>query len=94
MLARSSPNDKHTLVTRLNGKCVYVCMYVCCLLKIGLCVGLGHALPSTKEEWEALHPDKDFEKDKDLVLPGYAGQGCISFMYVCMNFVSLLCMYA
>ena len=60
-----------------------------------LCIGLGHALPSTKEEWEALHPDKVFETDKDLVLPGYAGQGrvrshvCIEslihLMYVCMS---------
>eukprot|EP01036_Dinobryon_divergens_P029362 gene29362-38444_t len=32
---------------------------------------LDKILP-TKEEWEALHPDKVFETDKDLVLPGYA----------------------
>jgi calcium-translocating P-type ATPase len=49
VLARSSPDDKHILVTRLN----------------------GHALPTTKEEWEELHPDQDWEKDRDIILPGY-----------------------
>jgi magnesium-transporting ATPase (P-type) len=49
VLARSSPDDKHTLVTRLN----------------------GHALPDSREKWEALHPDYSWEKDRDSVLPGY-----------------------
>jgi len=49
VLARSSPDDKHILVARLNG-------------------GL---LPKTKEEWLEEHPGKDFEKEKDLLLPGY-----------------------
>ncbi len=49
VLARSSPDDKHILVTRLN----------------------GHALPATKEEWETLHPDFDWDQHRDIVLPGY-----------------------
>ena len=49
VLARSSPDDKHTLVTRLNGK----------------------ALPKNQKEWEALHPDHSWEKDRDSILPGY-----------------------
>ena len=46
-------------------------------------VGSGHALPTTKEEWEALHPDRSYETDKDLVLPGYAGEICM-YVHVCM----------
>lgn len=49
VLARSSPEDKHILVQRLNG-------------------GL---MPDTKEAWEEVHPGRDFEKEKDLLLPGY-----------------------
>jgi len=49
VLARSSPEDKHILVQRLNG-------------------GL---MPETKEQWEEAHPGRDFEKEKDLLLPGY-----------------------
>jgi magnesium-transporting ATPase (P-type) len=49
VLARSSPEDKHLLVQRLNG-------------------GL---MPTTKEEWEAVHPKKDYATQRDLVLPGY-----------------------
>jgi calcium-translocating P-type ATPase len=49
VLARSSPEDKHVLVQRLNG-------------------GL---IPETQEAWEALHPGKNYETDKHLLLPGY-----------------------
>ncbi len=49
VLARSSPEDKHTLVERLNG-------------------GL---MPKTEEEWLEAHPGRDFETEKDLLLPGY-----------------------
>ena len=48
VLARSSPEDKHMLVQRLNG-------------------GL---MPETKEAWEEAHPGRDFETEKDLLLPG------------------------
>jgi ATPase, P-type (transporting), HAD superfamily, subfamily IC len=49
VLARSSPEDKHILVERLNG-------------------GL---MPKTKEEWLEAHPGRDWDKEKDLLLPGY-----------------------
>lgn len=49
VLARSSPEDKHILVGRLNGA----------------------LMPKTKEEWMEAHPGKDFETEKDLLLPGY-----------------------
>jgi magnesium-transporting ATPase (P-type) len=49
VLARSSPEDKHMLVQRLNG-------------------GL---MPETEEEWLEAHPGRNFEKEKDLILPGY-----------------------
>lgn len=49
VLARSSPDDKHTLVTRLNGR----------------------GLPTDKESWLLAHPDCNYEKQKDLLLPGY-----------------------
>lgn len=49
VLARSSPEDKHTLVQRLNG-------------------GL---MPETEEQWLEAHPGRDFETEKDLLLPGY-----------------------
>jgi len=49
VLARSSPEDKHILVQRLNG-------------------GL---MPETKEEWLEVHPGRDFETERDLLLPGY-----------------------
>ena len=49
VLARSSPEDKHILVQRLNGR----------------------LLPSTKEEWLEAHPNCDYEKDRDKLLPGY-----------------------
>jgi P-type Ca2+ transporter type 2C len=48
VLARSSPEDKYTLVSRLN----------------------GNALPATQAEWEQLHPQHDWETEKDLLLPG------------------------
>jgi len=49
VLARSSPEDKHILVQRLNG-------------------GL---MPATKEEWDEVHPGRDYETERDLLLPGY-----------------------
>mmetsp|Transcript_39 Transcript_39/g.80 ORF Transcript_39/g.80 Transcript_39/m.80 type:complete len:1082 (+) Transcript_39:405-3650(+) len=49
VLARSSPEDKHILVERLNG-------------------GL---MPKTKEEWMEAHPGRDWETERDLLLPGY-----------------------
>jgi magnesium-transporting ATPase (P-type) len=49
VLARSSPDDKHSLVTRLNGK----------------------ALPVDKEAWQVQHPGRDWETERDLLLPGY-----------------------
>jgi calcium-translocating P-type ATPase len=49
VVARSSPEDKHILVQRLNG-------------------GL---MPETKEQWLEVHPGRDFETEKDLLLPGY-----------------------
>lgn len=49
VLARSSPEDKHILVERLNG-------------------GL---MPKTKEEWLEAHPGRDWDTEKDLLLPGY-----------------------
>jgi len=49
VLARSSPEDKHHLVERLNG-------------------GL---MPKTKEEWMEIHPGRDYDTEKDLLLPGY-----------------------
>ena len=48
VLARSSPDDKYTLVTRLN----------------------GHAMPSTEAEWVSKHPGSDYNKHRDLLLPG------------------------
>lgn len=52
VLARSSPEDKYLLVTRLNGT----------------------ALPTTQEEWEKQHVGRDYEKEKDLLLPGYRSE--------------------
>mmetsp|Transcript_43925 Transcript_43925/g.105969 ORF Transcript_43925/g.105969 Transcript_43925/m.105969 type:complete len:1041 (-) Transcript_43925:30-3152(-) len=49
VLARSSPEDKHILVQRLNG-------------------GL---MPETKEEWDEVHPGRDYDTERDLLLPGY-----------------------
>jgi P-type Ca2+ transporter type 2C len=49
VLARSSPEDKHILVQRLNG-------------------GL---MPETEAAWLEVHPGHNFEKEKDLLLPGY-----------------------
>ena len=49
VLARSSPEDKHILVQRLNG-------------------GL---MPETQEQWEEAHPNKDYDTQRDLLLPGY-----------------------
>ena len=49
VLARSSPEDKHILVQRLNGA----------------------LMPKTEEEWNELHPGKDFATQKDKLLPGY-----------------------
>jgi P-type Ca2+ transporter type 2C len=52
VLARSSPEDKHILVQRLNG-------------------GL---IPESEEEWLECHPGKNFEKERDLLLPGYKAE--------------------
>jgi len=49
VLARSSPEDKHMLVQRLNG-------------------GL---MPKSEEEWLEIHPGKDWETERDVLLPGY-----------------------
>lgn len=49
VLARSSPDDKHTLVTRLN----------------------GNNLPATEEEWQIVHKDAVWDKDREKLLPGY-----------------------
>eukprot|EP01039_Chlorochromonas_danica_P002835 gene2837-3095_t len=52
VLARSSPDDKYLLVTRLN----------------------GHGIPSDREEWVKKFKDREgvtWEKDRDLLLPGY-----------------------
>ena len=49
VLARSAPEDKFLMVTRLNGK----------------------NMPKNKAEWEAAHPGCSWEKEKDLLLPGY-----------------------
>lgn len=49
VLARSAPEDKFLMVTRLNGK----------------------NMPKNKSEWEAAHPGCSWEKEKDLLLPGY-----------------------
>jgi P-type Ca2+ transporter type 2C len=56
VLARSSPEDKHILVQRLNG-------------------GL---MPVTRDQWLEAHPGKNFEKDKDLLLPGYKDEWVIA----------------
>ncbi len=31
----------------------------------------GNGIPNNKEEWEQLHPELDWERDKDTALPGY-----------------------
>ena len=52
VMARSSPDDKYLLVTRLN----------------------GHGIPSTKEEWDEKFKEREdvsFERDRDLLLPGF-----------------------
>ena len=49
VLARSSPQDKHLLVQRLN----------------------GHHLPTDEASWLEMHPDGNWEEEKDLLLPGY-----------------------
>lgn len=56
VLARSSPEDKHILVQRLNGALI----------------------PATKEEWLEAHPGRDFEKDKNKLLPGYKEEWSVS----------------
>ncbi|KAH8072546.1 calcium-transporting ATPase [Aureococcus anophagefferens] len=52
VLARATPDDKHALVTRLN----------------------GGALPTTQEAWEQAHPGRSYEREKDLLLPGYRSE--------------------
>ncbi|CAE7680094.1 ATP2B1, partial [Symbiodinium microadriaticum] len=55
VMARSSPDDKYLLVTRLN----------------------GFAIPNGKAEWEEKHnnrPGVTWEKDRDLLLPGYVAE--------------------
>jgi len=49
VLARSAPEDKYLIVTRLNGK----------------------NMPKSKEEWDLAHPGRDYNTEKDLLLPGY-----------------------
>lgn len=49
VMARSSPEDKYLMVTRLNGA----------------------NLPKDKASWEEKHPGRDWEEEKDLLLPGY-----------------------
>jgi magnesium-transporting ATPase (P-type) len=49
VLARSSPEDKHILVERLNG-------------------GL---MPKSEEEWLDIHPGRNWDTERDLLLPGY-----------------------
>jgi len=49
VLARSSPEDKHILVQRLNGA----------------------VMPQSKEDWLEAHPGHNYEKERDLLLPGY-----------------------
>ena len=56
VLARSSPDDKHTLVQRLTGR----------------------LLPETEEEWLEAHPGCNYEKQKDLLLPGYKQEWAVS----------------
>jgi magnesium-transporting ATPase (P-type) len=56
VLARSSPEDKHILVQRLNG-------------------GL---MPKTKEEWDEAHPGRDYDTERDLLLPGYKQEWDVS----------------
>mmetsp|Transcript_4183 Transcript_4183/g.8680 ORF Transcript_4183/g.8680 Transcript_4183/m.8680 type:complete len:1096 (+) Transcript_4183:199-3486(+) len=56
VLARSSPEDKHILVQRLNGA----------------------LMPETEEEWLELHPGKDFNTQKDKLLPGYKEEWSVS----------------
>ena len=52
VLARASPEDKHKLVSRLNGR----------------------MLPQTQKEWEALNPDRDWNRHRAIVLPGYGAE--------------------
>merc|ERR1719384_722698 len=35
-------------------------------------------MPENKEEWLKAHPDKDFESQKDLLLPGYKDEWAVS----------------
>ena len=35
---------------------------------------LGNNLPSTPEEWSTIHPEADWETEKDAILPGYESQ--------------------
>ena len=51
VLARSSPEDKYLLVTRLNGN--------------------AEGLPDSQEAWEKAHPGRSWDKERDLLLPGY-----------------------
>ncbi len=50
VMARSSPEDKYLMVTRLNGA----------------------NLPKDKASWLVNHPGRDWESERDLLLPGYA----------------------
>lgn len=49
VMARSSPEDKYLMVTRLNGA----------------------NLPKTEAAWLEKHPGRSWEREKDLLLPGY-----------------------
>lgn len=49
VMARSSPEDKYLMVTRLNGA----------------------NLPKDKASWEEKHPGRNWDTEKDLLLPGY-----------------------
>ena len=49
VMARSSPEDKYLIVTRLNGV----------------------NLPKDKASWQEKHPGRNWDTEKDLLLPGY-----------------------
>lgn len=68
VLARSSPDDKHLLVTRLNGT----------------------ALPRDRSEWEELHPELDWNVDRDRALPGYWDEVGLGMSWVCVSFAAAM----
>jgi Ca2+-transporting ATPase len=56
VMARSSPEDKYLLVTRLNGA----------------------NLPKNEQEWLEKHPGRDWNKEKDNLMPGYYDEWVLS----------------